>query len=135
MQRLLLQCLIAQPGLAALMPDGWHGEGEDGGAIAAVLSALTLQESPMSSPALMQMFEGTVHARALAEAEAGMLAWGEEFDVEAEFAGLIAKLDEGRRLEQFQVLQGKQAQVVPSAMSGEEREAYLRALLDYKGYK
>lgn len=127
-QRLLLQCLIAQPELAAKMPVDWHGEGADAEAIVAVLAVLREADYAMSSPALMQMFEGTSYARALAQAEAEMLAWGETFDVSAEFKGLISRLDEGLRREQFQALQGKSAQGGLSSLSVDEREQYLRLL-------
>ncbi len=125
-QRLLLQCLIAQPELAAKMPADWHAEGADAEAIEAVLSALRETEFAMSSPALMQMFEGTSYARALAQAEAEMLSWGSSFDVEAEFAGLIGKLDEGQIKQQLQPLQVKAAQGGLSGMSDQEREQYRR---------
>lgn len=127
-QRLLLQCLIAKPELAARMPADWHGEGADAEAIAAVLSVLRETNFAMSTPALMQMFEGTSHARALSQAEVDMLAWGESFDVEAEFSGLISRLDDGQRREQFQTLQGKSAQGGLSSLSVAEREQYLRLL-------
>lgn len=127
-QRLLLQCLIAKPELGRQMPAGWHGEGAEGEAIVAVLSALKEADFAMSSPALMQMFEGTIHARVLSQAEADMLDWGASFDVDAEFSGLIGRLDDGQRREQFQVLQGKLAQGGPSSLSAEEREQYRRLL-------
>jgi DNA primase len=127
-QRLLLQCLIAQPELGAQMQPDWHGEGAESEAIAAVMQVLREADFKISSPALMQMFEGTSYARVLAQAEAEMLAWGESFDVSAEFAGLISKLDEAQRREQFQALQGKTAQGGLSGLSSEEREQYLRLL-------
>lgn len=127
-QRLLLQCLISQPELGEKMPADWHADGTDGEVIVAVLAALSEVDWKMTSPALMQMFEGTTHARVLAQAEADMLAWGESFDVEAEFSGLISRLDEGLRREQFQTMQGKTAQVGLSGMSMQEREQYLRLL-------
>jgi hypothetical protein len=76
----------------------------------------------------MQMFEGTRHARALAQAEAEMLAWGDSFDVAAEFAGLVSRIGEEQRREQFMALQGKSAQSGLSGLSREEREQYLRLL-------
>jgi DNA primase len=127
-QRLLLQCLIAHPELGAQMPVDWHGEGDDGEAIVAVLSALSAAGFVASGPALMQMFEGTRHARALAQAEAEMLAWGDSFDVAAEFAGLVSRIGEEQRREQFMALQGKSAQSGLSGLSREEREQYLRLL-------
>ena len=131
MQRLLLQCLIAQPQLGARMPDDWHGEGSDADAIVAVLAVLREVDYKITSPALMQRFEGTSYARALAQAEAEMLAWGETFDVETEFAGLLGRLDDGQRRQQFETLQGKLLQEGSSRISSltsEEREQYLRLL-------
>jgi len=127
-QRLMLQCLIAQPGLAVDMPDEWHGEGADAEAIVAVLLALREADYQISSPALMQMFEGTSYARALAQAEAEMLAWGDSFDVAAEFSGLLSKLEEGQRRDQFQALQSRLSQGGVSGLSVDEREQYLRLL-------
>ncbi len=127
-QRLMLQCLIASPELGMQMPQDWHGEGADAEAILAVMSILREADYKISTPALMQMLEGTVHARVMAQAEAEMLNWGEAFDVAAEFAGLIAKLSEAQRREQFQVLQGKTAQGGLSCLSADERELYLRLL-------
>ncbi|MDO9053756.1 MAG: DNA primase [Gallionella sp.] len=126
--RLLLQCLIAQPELGAQMPADWHEEGADAEAVVAVLSVLRDVGYTVSSPALMQMFEGATHARTLALAEADMLAWGETFDVAAEFSGLLSKLDDGQRRQQFQALQGKSAQGGLSGLSSQEREQYLRLL-------
>ena len=89
-----------------------------------MLSALREAEFAMSSPALMQMFEGTIHAKVLSQAEADMLAWGSSFDVDAEFAGLVSRLDDGQRREQFEALQKKTAQGGLSSLSPEERELY-----------
>ena len=127
-QRLLLQCLIAKPALGAQMPEGWHGEGAEAEAISALLAALKEAGYEISSPALTQMFQGTIHAKALAQAEAEMLAWGDSFDVEAEFSGLIGRLDDGQRREQFQLLQEKVAQGGLASLNGSEREQYLRLL-------
>lgn len=127
-QRLMLQCLIAQPELGAQMPEDWQGEGAEAEAIAAVMQVLREADFKISPPALMQLFEGTSHARVLAQAEAEMLSWGESFDVAAEFSGLIDKLDEAHRREQFLALQVKTAQAGLSGLSAEEREQYLRLL-------
>jgi DNA primase len=125
-QRLLLQCLVAKPELAAKMSAEWHGEGAEAEAISALLDALS--KAPMSSAALVQTFQGTAHEAALAEAEAGILAWGESFDVEAEFSGLLNRLEDVQRREQFAVLQGKFAQGGLSGLSASEKEQYLRLL-------
>jgi DNA primase len=82
----------------------------------------------LSSPALTQLFQGTAHEKTLAAAEADMLHWGENFDVAAEFAGLISKLNEGERRQQFQTLQSKLAQGGLSNLTDPEREQYLQLL-------
>ncbi|HEX5338296.1 MAG TPA: DNA primase, partial [Gallionella sp.] len=90
--RLLLQCLIAQPKLGAQLSSEWHGEGVEAEAVSEILAVLREMDFEISSPALTQMFQGTVHEKTLAMAEAGMLSWGEDFDVVAEFAGLVRKM-------------------------------------------
>jgi len=126
--RLLLQCLIAQPALGAQVPAGWQGEGSDAEAIAAVLFVLRENGFEMSSPALTQSFQGTAHEKALAAAEADMLNWGETFDVDAEFVGLLGRLEDGQRRQQFQTLQAKLAPGSLSSMTEQEREQYLQLL-------
>ncbi|MBY0576211.1 MAG: DNA primase [Gallionellaceae bacterium] len=122
--RLLLQCLIAQPELGARLPAEWHGEGGEAEAVAAVLFVLRESGFVLSGPALTQTFQGTAHEKTLAAAEADMLGWGESFDVAAEFAGLLGKLEEGQRRRQFQLLQEKGL----SNMTDMEREQYLQLL-------
>ncbi len=125
-QRILLQCLIAKPALGAQMPTGWHGEGAEAEAVAAVLSVLREADFALSSQTLTQWFQGTAQAKTLAAAEADMLNWGENFDVAAEFSGLIGKLNEGQRRQQFQTLQDKLAQGGLASLSDAEREQYLQ---------
>ena len=126
--RLLLQCLMAQPALGAQMPHEWHGEGGEAEAVAAVLFVLREADFALSSPALTQLFQGTVHEKALASAEADMLHWGDSFDVAAEFAGLLGKLEDGQRLQQFQALQEERAKGSVSSMTDAERKQYLQLL-------
>jgi DNA primase len=126
--RLLLQCLIAQPALGAQVPAGWQGEGSDAEAVAAVLFVLRENGFEMSSPALTQSFQGAAHEKALAAAEADMLNWGENFDVATEFSGLLGKLEDGQRREQFQTLQAKHAKGSVLSMTEAERERYLQLL-------
>jgi DNA primase len=126
--RLLLQCLLAQPELGAQISVEWQGEGAEAEAVAAVLLVLREADFALNSPVLMQMFQGTAHGKTLAAAEADMLNWGENFDVAAEFAGLMSKLDEGQRRQQFQALQVKLAQGGLSNMTDSEREQYRHLL-------
>ena len=105
--RLLLQCLIAQPALGAQLSAGWRGDGAEAEAVADVLSVLREADFALSSPALMQLFQGTAHEKTLAAAQADMLNWGENFDVAGEFAGLVSKLHKGQRHEQMCALEAK----------------------------
>ncbi len=105
--RLLLQCLIAQPALGAQLSAGWRGDGAEAEAVADVLSVLREADFALSSPALTQLFQGTAHEKTLAAAQADMLSWGENFDVDGEFAGLVSKLLDGQRREQLRALEAK----------------------------
>jgi DNA primase len=125
--RLLLQCLIAQPPLGEQVSGDWQDEGSEAEAVSALLAMLREADFALSGPALTQMFQGTVHEKVMAAAEADMLSWGESFDVEAEFAGLMGKLTEEQRRRQFHVLQAK-AQGGLASLSDSEREQYLKLL-------
>jgi DNA primase len=127
--KLLLQCLLAQPELGAQISAEWQGDaGSETEAVAAVLLVLREADYALNSPALMQIFQGTIHGKTLAAAEADMLNWGEDFDVAAEFSGLMSKLDESRRRQQFHELQAKLAQGGLSNMTDSEREQYRHLL-------
>ncbi|MBI3479627.1 MAG: DNA primase [Nitrosomonadales bacterium] len=122
--RLLLQCLIAQPALGRQLPGDWHGQGADAEAVTALLMVLRETDFTLSGPTLTQLFQGTAHEKTLASAEADMLSWGDEFDVPAEFAGLIGKFNEGQRRQKFDALQAKGL----SNMTEPEREQYRQLL-------
>jgi DNA primase len=105
--RLLLQCLIALPELGQQMPGEWQEQGVDAEAVSAVLMVLRETDFTLSSPTLTQLFQGTVHEKTLALAQADMLNWGENFDVNAEFAGLMGKFNEGQHRQQLKSLEAK----------------------------
>lgn len=125
--RLLLQCLISQPVLGAQIHADWHGEGAEAEAVVAVLHVLREVGFDAGSAALMQMLQGTEHERIMVAAEADMLNWGENFDVAAEFAGLMSGFDKDRRRHEFQALQAKVAQGGLACLSEDERERYRQA--------
>jgi hypothetical protein len=102
--------------------------GPEAEAITAVLGALREADFSLKTPALLQMFLETTHGKTLAAAEADMLSWGENFDVEAEFSGLISKFGEGQRRQKFQALQVKLAQNGISALTESERAEYRQLL-------
>jgi len=118
--RLLLQCLIAQPELGLQIPEEWHDLGADAEAVLAVLMVLRETDFTLNGPILTQLFQGTVHEKILAAAEADMLSWGENFDVAAEFSGLISRFNEGQRRRQRQLLEAKGL----ANLTAPEREQY-----------
>ncbi len=126
--RLLLQCLIAQPELGQQIPGEWHDQGADAEAVLAVLMILRETDFTLNSPTLTQLFQGTPHEKTLAAAQADMLNWGDNFDIDAEFAGLISKFNEDQRRRQFLVLQAKLAQGGLPNLTDPEREQYLQLL-------
>ncbi|HUW75689.1 MAG TPA: DNA primase [Gallionella sp.] len=118
--RLLLQCLIAQPELGQQIPEEWHDLGDDAEAVLAVLMVLRETDFTLNGPILTQLFQGTAHEKILAAAEADMLSWGENFDVAAEFSGLIGRFNEGQRRRQRQLLEAKGL----ANLTAPEREQY-----------
>jgi len=117
--RLLLQCLLAQPALGRQLPSEWSGQGADAEAVVAVLMVLREADFTLNGPALMQLFQGTAHEKTLATAEADMLDWGEDFDVTAEFSGLVGKFNESQYRQQLQALDAKGLN-----LTAPEREQY-----------
>lgn len=126
--RRLLQCLIAQPALGRQMPGEWHVQGAEAEVIRALLLVLREVDFEISGAALAQLFQGTSHEKILVEVQTETLNWGESFDVTAEFNGIVSKLDERQRQEQFQVLQTKLGQGGLASLSDPEREQYLLLL-------
>ena len=95
--RVLLRCLLYKPDLARELPEEIANEGADAEAIAALSAWILTHEGEMSSAALIQYFQGTMHEALLAAEQAEIMQWGEAFDVAAEFQGVLAKLREESR--------------------------------------
>jgi DNA primase len=81
------------------------------------------QDFAVSTAAIIQQFQGTPHEAVLASAEADIMQWGEDFDVGAEFHGILAKLREDQRKQQLQDLHVKAGGSV-QGLSEQERERY-----------
>ena len=90
--RTLLRCLVMRPELARELPADWQGEGTEGAAIAALVDWLNESADETSTAAMIQHFQGTAHETTLATAQGEVMQWGEEFDVQAEFMGILKKL-------------------------------------------
>jgi DNA primase len=90
--RTLLRCLVMKPELARELPSDWSAEGADGAAIAAVADWLRESADETSMAALIQHFQGTMHENIFAAAQGDIMHLGDEFDIDAEFRGLLRKM-------------------------------------------
>jgi len=90
--RALLRCLVTKPKLVRELPNDWRGEGADGDAIAALADWLRESADETTTRAMMQHFRDSPHWPVLATAELEGEQLGDEFDVEAEFAGVLKKM-------------------------------------------
>jgi len=121
--RVLLRCLLAKPELARELPIKWSIEGSEAAIVAALVEYLREQDFAVRTQAIIQQFQGTPHEAALRSAEADIIQWSEDFDVAAEFHGILAKLREEQRKQQLQDLHIKAGGSV-QGLSEQERERY-----------
>ena len=105
--RALLRCLLAKPELARELPSEWSAEGNEAATVAALVEFLREQDYSASTAAIIQQFQGTSHEAVLASAQADIMPWGEEFDVAAEFHGMLARQREDQCKQQLQTLEAK----------------------------
>lgn len=90
--RTLLRCLVMKPELARELPGDWQGEGAEGSAIAALADWLRESADETSSAALIQHFQGTAHEAAFAIAQGEIMHLGDDYDVQADFVGLLRNI-------------------------------------------
>ena len=105
--RALLRCLLAKPELARELPVDWSVEGPETATVAALVEYLREQDFAVSTAAIIQQFQGTPHEVVLASAQADIIPWGEDFDVAAEFHGMLDKQREEQCKQQLQALDAK----------------------------
>ncbi len=105
--RILLCCLLDQPDLVQELPSGWKAEGENAAAINALVEWLREQEGAITPAAIAHCFPSTAYEAIFEEAEASILSWGDEFDVAAEFRGVLVKLRKEQRRQQKLALDAK----------------------------
>jgi hypothetical protein len=93
-------------------------------------SALPLNElaSGASTAAMTQHFQGTEHEAALAAAQADVMQWGDDFDVQAEFAGALGNLRKELHQAEIDALHVKMQGKGTSALNEQERARYLLLL-------
>ena len=126
--RFLLRCLLYQPELASELPVDFTVEGVEAEAVTALVEWLKLQEGEVSSAALIQFFQGSVHEGLLAVEQAEIMQWGDSFDVAAEFHGILRKLREETRKQQLLALHTKMAGKGVNTLNEQERTLYLQLL-------
>jgi DNA primase len=126
--RVLLRCLLFKPALARELPPDFAVEGQDVEAIMALSEWLLTQDGEVSSAAVIQFFQGTAYEALLAVEQAEIMQWGEAFDVDAEFHGVLAKLREESRKKKLHELNLKMAGTDVKALSEQERVIYLQLL-------
>ena len=105
--RALLRCLLAKPELARELPVDSSVEGPEAATVAALVEYLREQDFAVSTAAIIQQFQGTPHEAVLASAQADIMPWGEDFDVAAEFHGMLDKQREEQCKQQLQALDAK----------------------------
>ena len=124
--RVLLRCLLFKPDLARELPADIADESVDAEAITALSAWLLTQDGEVSSAVLIQSFQGTTHEALFAAEQAEIMQWGETFDVDAEFLGVLAKLREESRKKKFNEMNLKMSGKDFKALSDQERALYLQ---------
>ena len=126
--RVLLRCLLSQPDLARELPENWILVGAEAAAITALAEWLRTQEDAVSSAAIIQNFQGTVHESLLAVEQAEIMQWGETFNVVAEFQDVLIRLRNEQRKQKLQDLHVKMHGAGMKSLDEQERSLYLQLL-------
>ena len=118
--------MLFKPDLARELPADIADESVDAEAITALSAWLLTQDGEVSSAVLIQSFQGTTHEALFAAEQAEIMQWGETFDVDAEFLGVLAKLREESRKKKFNEMNLKMSGKDFKALSDQERALYLQ---------
>ena len=123
--RTLLRCLVMKPELARELPKDWQGEGAEGAAIHALVDWLNESADEISTAAMIQHFQDSMHKQVFEAAQADVMQWGEDFDVAAEFADTLQGL---RRAVIDAELDALNAKGGLSSLNKDEQARYLQLL-------
>lgn len=126
--RVLLRCLLFQPDLAREVPENWMAVGAEAAAITALAEWSRTQEGAISSAAMIQNFQGTVHELLLAAEQAEIMLWGETFDVVREFQDVLTRLRNEQRNQQVQALHVKVHGTGMRGLDEQERLLYVQLI-------
>lgn len=122
--RILLRCLLYKPDLARELPADSIVEVDGADAIAALREWLSTQEGEVTSAAVFQCFQGTIYEAILSVEQAEIIQWGDTFDVEAEFRGVLDKLRDEARKKKLQELTSKMSGSDIKMLTEQDRELY-----------
>ena len=121
--QVLLQAVLHDPTRASRMAE--LPESERPEAVALDTAVALLREHPeMGRREIVDHFKGRPEQQLLNQAEAGLMAWDEEYDVEADFQGALNTLSAQAGRAQARELSGRK----PSELSVEEKGRLLAAL-------
>ncbi|OHC83635.1 MAG: DNA primase [Sideroxydans sp. RIFOXYB12_FULL_59_6] len=118
--RHMLRCLVMKPELARALPRDWSSESAEGAAVAALVDWLHEGASEVSTAALIQHFQDTEHAPVFASVQGGVIQLGDDYDVDADFAGLLRNIRRAEIESEMAALLAKGL----TGMSSAERERH-----------
>ena len=121
--RILLQAVLHDPGRAgqlAELPDSTQAEAQ---VLHAVIS-VAREHPEMQARDIVEHFRGRPEHDLLVPAAAALLAWGENYDVEADFRGALERIEAQAGRAQVKDLSGRK----PSDLSPEEKARLLASL-------
>ncbi len=123
--RVVLQALLQDPARVARVPAGLPaGRSPDAQALSGVVDLLRERPELRAARDIVEGFRGREEQPVLEAAAAAMLAWGEDYDAEADFRGALATLVEHAGRQQARDLSRKR----PSEMTAEEKARFLESL-------
>jgi DNA primase len=120
--RALLRCLLAKPDLARDLPVEWRAEGDEAAALEVLVGYLREQEVPPTTQVVTEQFMGTQHEDVLKQAGAEITQWGDDYDVDADFQGILEQQRKILREQELRALEAKGLQ----GMDEQERARYQR---------
>lgn len=126
--RAMLRCLLAMPDLARKLDNIQLDESAEAIAINAINQWVKEQTASVSASALIQNFQGTSHELLLSADQAEIMKWGDTFDVEAEFEGVLSRQRDEARKQQLQALHDKMSGGDIKNLTEQERSLYLKLL-------
>jgi len=118
--RHMLRCLLMKPELARELPRDWSSETAEGAAIAALADWLHEGADEVSTAALIQHFQDTVHASVFASVRGEVMQLGDDYDIDSDFSGLLRKIRRAEIESEMALLLAKGL----SGMSPAERERH-----------